>query len=168
VSDITPEDSGNWMRLLLDTKVATADSLDWENFEFILNREAPTEKGITVERSTGGWNWETVGYADYRVSGNVLQLSVPRNILGLSGSTLKFNFKWCDNNLEEGDILTLYTDGDAAPGGRFCFHFTSTGNPSKTLPYVLAGVAGLVLVTAIVIIIIRIVSSKKKRFTTEA
>ena len=162
VSDITPSESGNWMRLLLDTKAATADSVDWENFEFILNRTAPTSEGIAVERSTGGWNWETVGHADYRVDGNVLQLSVPRKILGLSGSKLTFNFKWCDNNLEDGDILTLYTDGDAAPGGRFCFHFTSVGSPSKALPYLLAGVAGLVLITAIVIIIIRKAASKKR------
>ncbi len=162
VSDITPSESGNWMRLLLDTKAATADSVDWENFEFILNRTAPTSEGIVVERSTGGWNWETVGHADYRVDGNVLQLSVPRGILGLSGSKLTFNFKWCDNNLEDGDILTLYTDGDAAPGGRFCFHFTSVGSPSKALPYLLAGVAGLVLITAIVIIIIRKAASKKR------
>ncbi len=162
VSDITPSESGNWMRLLLDTKAATADSVDWENFEFILNRTAPTSEGIVVERSTGGWNWETVGHADYRVDGKVLQLSVPRKILGLSGSKLTFNFKWCDNNLEDGDILTLYTDGDAAPGGRFCFHFTSVGSPSKALPYLLAGVAGLVLITAIVIIIIRKAASKKR------
>ena len=162
VSDITPSDSDNWMRLLLDTKAATADSVDWENFEFILNRTAPTDEGIAVERSTGGWNWETVGYADYRVSGNVLQLSVPRKVLGLSGGALKFNFKWCDNNLGDGDILTLYTDGDAAPGGRFCFHFTSVESSKKTLPYVLAGVAGLVLVTAIVAVIIRKAASKKK------
>ena len=161
VSDITPSDSGNWMRLLLDTKAATADSVDWENFEFILNRTAPTDEGIAVERSTGGWNWETVGYADYSVKGNVLQLSVPRKVLGLSGSTLKFNFKWCDNNLEDGDILTLYTDGDAAPGGRFCFHFTSVESSKKTLPYVLAGVAGLVLVTAIVAVVIRKAAKRK-------
>jgi hypothetical protein len=149
------------MRLLLDTKAATADSVDWENFEFILNRTAPTDEGIVIERSTGGWNWETVGYADYRVSGNVLQLSVPRKVLGLSGSALKFNFKWCDNNLGDGDILSLYTDGDAAPGGRFCFHFTSVESSKKTLPYVLAGVAGLVLVTAIVAVIIRKAAKKK-------
>ena len=166
VSDITPSDSGNWMRLLLDTKEATSDSADWENFEFILNRTAPASDGIAVERSTGGWNWETVGYADYRVSGNVLQLSVPRGLLGLSGNTLRFNFKWCDNNLEDGDILTLYTDGDAAPGGRFCFHFTSVGSASNRVwPYVLAGVAGaagIALIAAVVIIVMRKAAAKKR------
>jgi len=35
-----------------------------------------------------------------------------------------FSFKWCDNNLlgeNEGNIMNLYTDGEAAPGGRFTF-----------------------------------------------
>ncbi|MBR7062194.1 MAG: hypothetical protein IKI42_04095 [Clostridia bacterium] len=59
--------------------------------------------------------------------------------------------------------MTLYTDGDAAPGGRFCFHFTSTGSASKTvLPYVLAGIAGLALIAAIVIIVMRKAAAKKR------
>ena len=139
VSDITPSSDENWMRLLLDTSAATENSVDWENFEFIVNRLAPSEEGLAIERSTGGWNWETVGYADYSINGNVMQLSIPRKLLGLRGSTLTFNFKWCDNNLSDGDIMSLYTDGDAAPGGRFCFHFTSVVNSSGTLWIVIAG-----------------------------
>ncbi len=131
VDALTDSSDDNWMRLLIDTQAATATSLDWEEFEFIVNRVAPAAEGLVIERSTGGWNWETVGYADYDISGNILQLTIPRSTLGLKGKTLTFNFKWCDNNLADGDILTLYTDGDAAPGGRFCFHFVS--EEAKTL-----------------------------------
>ncbi|MBO7406776.1 MAG: hypothetical protein J6V14_04025, partial [Clostridia bacterium] len=50
---------------------------------------------------------------------------IPRKLLGLGSGLLDLNFKCCDANLADGDIMTLYTDGDAAPGGRFCFHFTT-------------------------------------------
>ena len=50
-----------------------------------------------------------------------LVLAVPRKALGADTKKFKLYFKWCDNNLAEGDILSLYTDGDASPGGRFTF-----------------------------------------------
>ncbi|MBO5076306.1 MAG: hypothetical protein J5584_01755 [Clostridia bacterium] len=143
---LTAPDSGNWMRLLLDTRVATADSKDWEEFEYILNRTAPDSRGLVLERSTGGWNWETVGYMDYSVTDNVLQVTIPRNLLDLGpGKRLEFNFKWCDNNLADGDIMSLYTDGDAAPGGRFCFHFTTRNEEFPYLTVTLIIVAAVVL-----------------------
>jgi hypothetical protein len=113
------------MRLLLDTREATADNAGWEGFEFILNRVSPASDGLVLERSTGGWNWEEVGHVDYSIEGNVLQVAIPRKLLDLGSGRLDLNFKWCDANLTDGDIMTLYTDGDAAPGGRFCFHFTT-------------------------------------------
>ena len=126
VDPITPSTDANWMMLLLDTGAATADSTDWEEFEYIINRTSPGGT-MTVEKSCGGWNWEQTGEAAYNVSGNVLQLSVPRAALGLDNTAepLSFGFKWCDNNLTDGDIMTLYTEGDAAPGARFTFAFTS-------------------------------------------
>ncbi len=124
---ITASSDANWMMLLLDTGAATADSKDWEEFEYIINRASPSASTLTVERSTGGWNWEKTGDASYTVSGNVMQLSVPRSALGLTDTSkaLSFGFKWCDNNLTDGDIMTVYTEGDAAPGGRFTFAFNS-------------------------------------------
>ncbi|MBO5076811.1 MAG: hypothetical protein J5584_04355, partial [Clostridia bacterium] len=126
VDPITPSTDANWMMLLLDTGAATADSTDWEEFEYIINRTSPGGT-MTVEKSLGGWNWEQTGEAAYKVSGNILQLSVPRAALGLDNTAepLCFGFKWCDNNLTDGDIMTLYTEGDAAPGARFTFAFTS-------------------------------------------
>ena len=126
VDPVTPSTDANWMMLLLDTGAATADSTDWEEFEYIINRTSPGGT-MTVEKSRGGWNWEQTGEAAYNVSGNVLQLSVPRAALGLDNTAepLSFGFKWCDNNLTDGDIMTLYTEGDAAPGARFTFAFTS-------------------------------------------
>ncbi|MBQ2306939.1 MAG: hypothetical protein II184_05440 [Clostridia bacterium] len=135
VDPITASSDANWMMLLLDTGAATADSTDWEEFEYIINRTSPGGT-MTVEKSRGGWDWEKTGEAAYNVSGNVLQLSVPRAALGLdnAGDPLNFGFKWCDNNLTDGDIMTVYTEGDAAPGGRFTFAFTSDAKAAEPGP----------------------------------
>ena len=43
-------------------------------------------------------------------------LRVPKALLGL-GETASFTFKWADN-YEDGNIMSFYTKGDAAPYGR--------------------------------------------------
>ena len=126
-ADITARTDENWMRLLLDMQAATADSKDWEEFEFIVGRETGTDSTLALEKSTGGWNWEKVGDVRYTVSGKVMQVEIPRSLIGLDAEEFTFNFKWCDANLTDGDILTTYTDGDAAPGGRFTYVFNSCG-----------------------------------------
>ncbi|MBP5311229.1 MAG: hypothetical protein J6112_00120 [Clostridia bacterium] len=120
-SDITPFTDENWMRLLIDTGAATSDSTDWENFEYIIGRETGTGSTLALERSKGGWSWEKVADVQYSVSGNKMALAVKKSDLGISGNDFSIGFKWADANLADGDVLTLYTDGDTAPGGRFAF-----------------------------------------------
>lgn len=130
VDPITSYEDENWIRLILDTGAATKDSKDWEDFEFIIGRETGTSETLSVERSKGGWSWEKVGDAKYTVQGNVLQIEVERSLLGVTESDFTIGFKFADNNLQDGDIMTLYTDGDAAPGGRFTF-VLSDKNPME-------------------------------------
>lgn len=126
---LTPESDPAWMRLFIDTGAATADSTDWEEFEYVINRLNPDAAGAYLERSTGGWNWEPVCTVPYSVRENVLQIAVPREALGLTGKSVHFNFKWSDNMQPldgvEGDIMDFYLSGDVAPGGRFAFRFTT-------------------------------------------
>lgn len=139
LEDLTPSSDAAWMRLLIDTD-PTGTTANWEGFEYIVNRVSPSDGKATVERSTGGWNWEQVGAVSFSVSGKRLQIAIPRSMLGLSDSTdLSFNFKWADNTREDGatedsgDILDFYQYGDVAPGGRFMFSFT-TSIPEPTTP----------------------------------
>ena len=83
---------------------------------------------MTLEKSTGGWKFKKVGEVKYTINGKILQVEIPRSYLGMTGKNISFNFKWCDNNLTNGDIMTLYTDGDAAPGARFAFHFEGSAS----------------------------------------
>ena len=121
--NITAETDPAWMRLLLNT----AESADaWEGYEYILNRETA---GV-LERSRGGWDWEQVGTVDYTVSGKVLQVCIPKSMLGITEEEFILRFKWADNNLTENeagevDILDVYQNGDAAPGARYQYRYTA-------------------------------------------
>lgn len=127
---LTPETDPGWMRLFLDTDY-TGNSENWEGFEYVINRINPSDGSCILEKSKGVseegiWQWEKVGNDGeirYTVNGSVLQISVPRKLLGFEGEEVDFGFKWSDNMQVEGDIMDFYINGDAAPGARFCFRF---------------------------------------------
>lgn len=117
--EITPNSDPGWMWLLID--IDRNRKTGWEGYDFILNRESPTESAITVEVNRGGWEWEKRGEATYKVSGNKMEIAIPRSVLSLDESELNFEFKWADNIQEAGDIMDFYLSGDVAPAGRFNF-----------------------------------------------
>ncbi len=159
--DLTPSSDPAWMRLFLD--VEGQDIPNWETFDYVINRVNPGEKAV-VERSTGGWNWEQIGEAEYRVSGCRLQLKVSRELLGITSEDFVLNFKWSDNMQTEGDIMDFYVSGDVAPGGRFKYQFfagevlgSGTDEPVSLLvwPWVAGGIAALVAVAACILLFLR-------------
>jgi hypothetical protein len=123
---LSPYTDPAWMRLFLDVE-GVNDGKDWESFEYVINRVSPTAGRATLERSQGGWNWETVCTVKYTVSGNTLVITVPRAAIGVDTGNEVFtlNFKWSDNMQTDGDIMDFYENGDVAPGGRFKYQFTS-------------------------------------------
>ncbi|MBE7066839.1 MAG: hypothetical protein E7385_04735 [Ruminococcaceae bacterium] len=138
LEELTPSTDPAWMRLLIDTD-HTGITPNWEGFEYIINRVSPNGFDASVEKSTGGWNFESVGTAKFSVQGKRLQIAVPREALGMTDTSKapEFNFKWADNTRadntteDSGDILDFYQYGDVAPGGRFMFQFT--GAIAKTV-----------------------------------
>ncbi|MBP3570613.1 MAG: carbohydrate-binding protein [Clostridia bacterium] len=124
--DITPYTDKAWMRLFIDV-VGVEDDKSWETFEYMLNRESPTADKATLERSTGGWNWEKAAEVDYTVSGDTMVVTIPRASLGIGEGDFTVNFKWSDNMQKDGDIMEFYVSGDVAPGERFKYSFTTLG-----------------------------------------
>ena len=118
--NITPYTDSGWMRLFIDTGTS---GKSWEGFEYVLNRVSPTASEATLEKSTGGWNFSTVGKVSYKVSGKYLVVKIPKSYLGITGDKYTVNFKWNDNMQEEGDIMDFYSNGDTAPGGRFMYSY---------------------------------------------
>ncbi len=72
----------------------------------------------------------TVGTAEYSISGRTLQLSVPRSLVGETG-TVDLEFKWTDS-VPAGDILDYYAYGSSAPLGRFNYLYTEIPQDSLT------------------------------------
>jgi len=173
VDDITSPDDPAWMRLLIDVDY-TGVTDNWEGFEYIINRVSHDDNKAIIEKSSGGWQWSECGKAQFSVSGNRLQLAVPRSAIALDidDAALNFNFKWADNTIadgsteDSGDILDFYQYGDVAPGGRFMFSFTTVeysdnSDSTNSLPwYLYAG--GVLLVICVVAVIIFIIVRKKK------
>ena len=137
---ITSRTDANWMRLLIN--IDRNASTGWKGYDFCLNYVNPSSdsKGFVSSASgeNGAWGWSTPNTPnfDYAVSGNKMEIRVPRSVLGLTAEDkLDFEFKWADNNLVERlhedpsvspqitRVLDFYVDGDAAPGGRFNFHY---------------------------------------------
>ncbi len=128
---LTPASDPLWMRLFIG--VEGSDAPAWETFGYVVNRTSPGEKAL-LEKSTGGWSWESAAEIDYTVTGNLLQIAVPRKALGIDGRDFVINFKWADNNLADGDLMSVYNDGDTAPCGRFRFTYSSVIPAPETLP----------------------------------
>ncbi len=119
--DITPYTDENWMRLYIDT--GSGDK-SWETFEFVLNKTTPKDDHTAILEAFTGVDFETktAGEVEYSVSGNVMTVKIPRSMLGIGDGAFTLDFKWADNSFD-GDIMDVYTKGDAAPGGRFKFRY---------------------------------------------
>lgn len=119
--DITPYNGEdlNWMNLLVKTGEGTPS---FEGYQYVINRK-PSGMTTSVERSTGGYQWEHAGVADYTIEGNVLQLAVPLSLLDLSKENCSIEFKVADNVTRFNDIMDYYVTGDSAPLGRLNFSY---------------------------------------------
>ncbi len=125
---LSPYTDPSWMRLFINSDRVYKSG--WEGYDYVINRVNPTENKAVIEKSTSGWNWETVGEVDYVVDDNKMMISVPRSMVNLTGA-LDFEFKWSDNMQEQGDIMDFYTNGDTAPIARFSYHFIESREAEK-------------------------------------
>lgn len=90
----------------------------WEGYDYLIT----VGKVYSLE---GGYDKkEVVGTSDYEVHGNAMTLKVQREMIGYNG---EFEFKWTDNIEPNGDIMLFYTEGSAAPVGRFNYLYTEKG-----------------------------------------
>lgn len=122
VDDITEYNGTdkNWMNLFLS--VGNTEK-SFAGFNYIVNR-TPKGKTTSIERSTGGFNWETVGNAEFAVGGNKMVFAIPLSVLGITDADdVSLSFKVTDNVQKQDDILDYYVTGDSAPIGRFGYAY---------------------------------------------
>ena len=112
---ITPSTDSNWMLLLVDTDQDS--STGWYGYDVLLNKNV----GEVLKYENG--EWVSAGQYTYAVEGNQMELSVAKDILGVSGDSATFDFKWSDNPSELADPISLCIHGDTAPNRRFNYRF---------------------------------------------
>ncbi len=127
---LTSATEENFMQLYIDTDT-TGVSPEWAGFEYRISGYSPENATATLGKYTEASVFEETAEISYTVNGNILQLSIPRDALGLTEEIVKFNFKWTDNT-DDSDVMNLYLDGDCAPGGRFAFAFDSSATAEFT------------------------------------
>lgn len=111
----------NWMNLFLQTEDGTENS--FAGFQYVVNRSPDGKGDTTIERSKGGYQWESAGTAQYAVSENVILYSIPLSALGLDAENCYVRIKACDNVTHYDDIMDYYVSGDSAPIGRFAYSY---------------------------------------------
>ncbi len=117
--EITEHEDGDlsWLNVMLCVEGSEGES--FEGFQYVINR-TPGDEKTSVERSIGGYAFESIGQADYSVNGNYLQIAIPKALLGL-GDTFTLNLKVTDHVTHPEDIMDYYVSGDSAPIGRLSY-----------------------------------------------
>lgn len=125
--DITDPEGKNWMNLFLNADCD--DTTGWYGYDFVLNR-TQNDTVVSVDRfiGTDTWAYERVGEAAYTRDGKVLQIRIPKSLIGFVDT---IDFKWADNSVPTGDIMEFLDQGDAAPNQRFNYRFTTLESPVK-------------------------------------
>jgi hypothetical protein len=122
--NLSSSSGNNWMLLLLDAD--NNHETGWFGYDFVINKSVKDEKVSTLMRFDASHPenpWIKVTDLNFRNSGNELEVSVARKLLGLTGSKFTFDFKWSDNASDLKNPISLCTDGDTAPNRRFNYRF---------------------------------------------
>ncbi|MCQ2430289.1 MAG: hypothetical protein MJ192_08165 [Clostridia bacterium] len=111
---------GSCLNLLIGTGRPSLKG--WNGYEFLIGRVAEGGK-LSVEQLGESFLTGTVtGYADCVVSGNCVQIRVPRGLIGLEEDST-FYFKCADSVEHPDDIMDYYVTGRCLPMGRFSYQF---------------------------------------------
>lgn len=141
---ITAPEGANWMNLFINADCN--DETGWYGFDYILNRNRDDGR-VLVERFTGvdSWTFETVGTAAYTCAGNILQIKLPKSMIGFTDT---IDFKWADHSVPTGDIMEFLDQGDAAPNGRYTYRYTLVEQTVKLPTELKADLSTLVVLKA--------------------
>ncbi len=100
----------------------------WEGYDYAVNIGGT---GKVSQFTDKAYTLTEVGTANVNIANNVMQLSVPRSLLGET-DIMDFEFKWTDYLECNGDILSFYVEGSSAPMGRFNYLYTEIEQKSLT------------------------------------
>ncbi len=120
---ISPCDDDNWMLLFIDSDMDTETG--WSGYDYLINSEVADQSTTLLKRYSSNCRWKKITGISYKSSGNELELSVPRFLLGMKSKNPAFDFHWADNIQKLCDITEFALNGDSAPNRRFNYRFIS-------------------------------------------
>ncbi|MDO9152701.1 MAG: PA14 domain-containing protein [Paludibacter sp.] len=123
VNAITSSTDPNWMLLFID--VDRNKGTGWEGYDYVVNLGVKSASETTLKK-WDGTSWGNEISVPFKLSGNEMELSVPRAPLLLDKTTPEFYFHWADNPLHLNDISSFFTDGESAPDRRFNYNFSAS------------------------------------------
>ncbi len=109
----------NWMLLFIDADINSKTG--WYGYDFLINKNIIDKNTTTLMRYNQNTNqWMKISYLKYRYKGKMLELAIPRELIGLKNNkSFTFDFHWSDNSSNLKDQISLCTSGDSAPNRRF-------------------------------------------------
>ncbi len=94
----------------------------WESYDYIIGKKYEKDK-TEVGLLNNDFSTTTKGYADYYLNDNIIQIRIPRFIIGLNEETVKFYFKVASEVKNPSDIMSYYVSGCAMPMGRLSYMY---------------------------------------------
>ena len=116
--------SSNWISLLLDVD-ENAQTGDKGN-DYLVAADAESKGFAIAGMKEGSLDKTSSSPIKYAISGNELELAIPRKALGLTANLPNFRFKWTDGIDVFGDWSGFTTDGDAAPNDRYYYRYLTS------------------------------------------
>lgn len=123
----------NWMNLFINSDCNSETG--WHGYDLIINRYQKNNTCSVEIFVNGKWEFQNIGYAEYRVDGKYIVIKLNADLLGLGN---EFDFKWADNSVNDGDIMKFIDLGDSAPNDRFNYKYTvAPNNAQPDIPSIL-------------------------------
>ena len=123
---LSPSTDPNWMLLFLDADRNRGTG--WEGYDYIVNYGIKSGSETTVKQ-WDGVNWVNETVIPYSVSGDEMEISIPRSAVMKETGIPEFYFHWADNPQQLKDITCFFTDGESAPDRRFNYNFSTSKIP---------------------------------------
>jgi len=115
---LTSHTDSNWMLLFIDADQDA--STGWFGYDYLVNGHVMDDRRSALQKyDLEKKDWVDQGTIKYYYSENQLELTIPRDQIGLYGDELSFDFKWSDNPAGLENPISLCTGGDTAPNRRF-------------------------------------------------
>ncbi len=121
--NISPATDKNWMMLFLDTD--QNHQTGWQGYDWLINGQPASESTLSLAAADNRWNWHKTLDLSYKVSGNKMEICLPRPAISQEKAQIAFDFHWSDNIQKENDILEFSLSGDSAPNRRLNYRYNS-------------------------------------------